>query len=95
MGFLPKDRRDASELGMGLMTDWELLHAYRRLADAGTVKPLTCPDDGTVLITRLGKDDNPLLWCMTENAFTTPGLETMRQVRAVVMEHTDDRRTSN
>jgi hypothetical protein len=78
---------------MGLMTDWELLHAYRRLSEAGTVKPLTCPDCDTVLITRLGKDDNPVLWCMTENVFINPGTTTMNQVRAVVMEHTDDRRT--
>lgn len=73
------------------MTDWELLHTYRRLADEGKVKHIACPDCGTALITRLGKDDNPVLWCMTENVFISPGHDTMSQVRAVVMEHTNDR----
>lgn len=74
-----------------MMNEWQIFHAYRRLAEAGKVKPLVCPDDGTVLITRIGpQDDKLVLWCITEDRFITPGIDLRDRVLAVVKEHTED-----
>lgn len=71
------------------MNSWPLFHAYRHLADEGKVKHLRCPDDDYILVTRLGKDDEPALWCPLEDRLITPGLELMDRMRAVVNEHTE------
>lgn len=68
--------------------EWELVHAYRHLADEGKVKHITCPDDGEKLISRIGDDDSPVFWCPTCDTMIRPGLDMRDQMRAVVMEHT-------
>lgn len=72
------------------MNEWQIFHAYRRLSDAGKVKPLVCPDDDTILITQLGPDDKLVLWCMLEDRYITPGIDLRDRVLAVVREHTED-----
>jgi len=68
--------------------EWELVHAYRHLADEGKVKHLTCPDDGFKLVSQIGDNDDPVFWCPSCDNTITPGLDMRDQIRAVVREHT-------
>lgn len=67
--------------------NWELFHRYRKLVEQEVVRPVRCPDDDTVMVTRLGSDDEPVLWCMTCLSTLKPGLDLLQQIRAVVSEH--------
>lgn len=69
------------------MTNWELFHRYRHLVEDGKALPLLCPDDETPLVTRIGHDDEPVLWCYDCLATIKPGLDLVQRVRAVVTEH--------
>lgn len=69
------------------MTNWELFHKYRRLVEEGKAKPLICPDDTATLISRIGPDDEPVLWCHACLSSIRPGAYILQQVRAVVSEH--------
>jgi hypothetical protein len=54
------------------MNKWAVIHAYRALMRAGAVESWTCQDDETVLVSRLGVDEQPVLWCMTCGNSTVP-----------------------
>jgi hypothetical protein len=69
------------------LTNWELFHAYRRLVDKGLARPLLCPECEGYLITRIGIDDEPILWCYGCLSSLRPGLDLLTRVRAVVTEH--------
>jgi hypothetical protein len=69
------------------LSNWELFHRYRRLVDRGLAKPLVCPNCHSLLITRIGIDDEPILWCYSELTILRPGLDLIQRVRAVVTEH--------
>ena len=66
---------------------WSFFHSYRRLALDGKVLFLSCPTDNNDLITRLGTDDDVVLWCSECDTLIKPGLDVLDQVRAVVKEH--------
>jgi hypothetical protein len=68
--------------------EWSDVHEYRRLADMGLTKHLTCPDDDAKLVSRIGDDDDPVYWCPVCDTVITPGLDLRDQIRAVVMEWT-------
>lgn len=69
------------------MTNWELFHRYRHLVEEGKAKALECPNCPGILITRLGDDDEPALWCNSCLCTLKPGLNVIQQIRAVVTEH--------
>jgi hypothetical protein len=64
--------------------DFQTFHNYNRLVDRGVAKPLTCPHDGSRYVTRLGKDDEPMLECFECNAKVKPGLKSYEQIKATV-----------
>lgn len=67
--------------------EWSDVHEYRRLADYGLVKHLTCPnDDDGQLMSRIGDNDDPVFWCPVCDTVITPGLDMISQIRAVVSE---------
>lgn len=66
---------------------WELFHNYRRLVAVGKARQLTCPECENILITRLGIQDDLVLWCVGCLKTFKPGLDVIQQVRAVVNEH--------
>ena len=66
------------------MNKWELIHAYRNLAESGGVPFLKCPDDNSKLITVIGKDDEPALWCIECNTTFTPGLELFERINTLI-----------
>lgn len=72
---------------MSRMTNWEVFHRYRHLVEEGKAKGIECPNCETVMITRLGKDDEPALWCHGCDSTIQPGLNVIQQLRAVVNEH--------
>lgn len=72
---------------MSPMTNWELFHRYRRLVEDGKAKSLDCPTCESEVVVRLGKDDEPALWCYACNSYLQPGLNLIQQIRAVVTEH--------
>ncbi|QIN94005.1 hypothetical protein PP459_gp009 [Streptomyces phage Wakanda] len=67
--------------------EWELVHAYRHLAEEGKVKFLACPDCGEKLVSRIGDNDDPVFWCPRCDTMIKPGLDMRDQIRAVVREH--------
>jgi len=69
------------------VTNWELFHRYRGLVDKGQAAPLRCPECDGYLITRIGHDDEPILWCYGCLSSLKPGLDVISRVRAVVSEH--------
>lgn len=69
------------------LTNWEVFHRYRALVEDDKAKPILCPDCETTLITRIGLDDEPVLWCYDCLATIRPGLDLLQRVRAVVTEH--------
>lgn len=69
------------------LTNWELFHAYRHLVEENQAKPILCPNCEYELITRIGHDDEPILWCYGCASSIRPGLEMLQQVRAVVTEY--------
>lgn len=69
---------------------WDYFHSYRHLSEEGKVKPLTCPDDNSKLVTRTSPEDEVLLWCPSCDTVKKPGLDVFHQVRAVVLEHSLD-----
>lgn len=72
---------------MSPLTNWELFHNYRRLVEDGKAAQLLCPECDTPVVTRIGADDEPVLWCYTCLSSLRPGLDLLAQVRAVVSEH--------
>lgn len=72
---------------MSQLTNWELFHAYRRLVREDKARALECPNCPGVLTTRLGSDDEPVLWCGSCLTTVKPGTEVISQIRAVVTEH--------
>lgn len=68
------------------MTKWEAMHSYRRLAKSDKATPLTCPDDGNLYITRIGKDDEPVLYCYFCKTTVIPGISLWKQMEAILNE---------
>lgn len=69
--------------------DIQVFHAYNRLADAGLVKQLTCPDCDQVYVTRITENLDPVLACVWCNTLAQPGLRLYNDVLAVVREHSE------
>lgn len=67
--------------------EWSDVHAYRRLAQEGKVKFLSCPNDDSVLISRIGDNDEPVFWCPECDTLIKPGMDLRDQILAVVREH--------
>lgn len=69
-----------------------LFHAYNKLVRRGLVKALACDMCEQPLVTTLEKGtmidgDTLILECYACGIKTTPGLDTIADVRAVVTEH--------
>jgi transcription elongation factor Elf1 len=71
------------------MDNWQLVHAYRKLAREGKAKPFSCADCDNELMTLRARNDEPALYCGNCDLTYTPGADLMGQVRAVVYEHTE------
>ena len=69
------------------VTNWEVIHGYRALMRAGKVERWTCEDDKTVLVSRLGADDEPVLWCMTCGQSIVPTEVAYDLMIMQIMEH--------
>jgi hypothetical protein len=69
------------------LTNWQLFHLYRRLVEQNKAVSLICPNCNYELITRIGVDDEPILWCYGCLSSIRPGSDVINQVRAVVTEH--------
>ena len=67
--------------------DHQTFHKYNRLVKRGLVRPLACPHCDTTYVLRATDEGEPRLQCLGCNSLITPGLETYRQVQAVVKEH--------
>lgn len=67
----------------------QMFQRYRRLVDAGMVKPLTCGKCEQEYILRASEDGDPLLQCLNCDRMVQPGLRLYDQVCAVVREHSE------
>jgi hypothetical protein len=68
------------------MNYWRLIHNYRRLVTEERAAPLLCPDCKERLGVRLGKDDDPMLYCAACDSKFYIGADVWDQIRAVVSE---------
>lgn len=69
------------------MDRWTLLRRYQGLTRLGQALPLACANCDNDLVTMLGKDDEPVLWCpYCDNTFD-PGSTFWADVTSVVNEH--------
>ena len=71
------------------MNKWEVIHGYRALMREGRVESWTCEDDGTVLVSRLGVSDDPVLWCMTCGQSITPTMSAYDLMLMQIREHNE------
>lgn len=69
------------------MNDLRIYQQYNRLVRRGYVKPLQCKSCAVDYILRATYDGDPVLWCMSCDSRTQPGLALTDQVRSVVKEH--------
>jgi len=69
------------------LMEWSIFHNYRRLAQDGKAKPLTCPDCDNQLFTQADENNDPILWCIACDTKILPGLDMYDQIKAVVREH--------
>lgn len=61
---------------------WQALHAYDKLIDDGLADPITCPDAGSsrcvaigkTITYKVGKDGDPVLYCMSCKTKIIPGM---------------------
>jgi hypothetical protein len=72
-----------------MLSNWQLVHSYRRLVREEKVKPITCKDCEGELTTMRGRNDEPVFYCGVCDLTYTPGADLMGQIRAVVYEHTE------
>lgn len=66
---------------------FQLFHRYNKLVRRGLVKPLTCPSCDGQYSYGYGEDDILVLNCYRCGSSKSPGVDTLGNVRAVVMEH--------
>lgn len=66
------------------MTKWQAIHAFNRLVKQERVEPLKCPDDDATYVTKIGKDDEPVLHCFACESTVLPGLALWKQLGAVI-----------
>lgn len=69
------------------MDKWKLIHNYNTLTLLGKVRPVVCADCGVRLVVIIGPEDDPVLWCVTDDSEYVPGTQFWADVRAVVAEH--------
>lgn len=65
---------------------WPTIHAFNRLVREGKAVAIMCPEDEAPLLTRLGKDDEPTLWCPVCKTYFTPGVVTWQSITAILEE---------
>lgn len=53
--------------------EWQVVHKYNKLRRRGLVPQLQCKNCSAPIITRLGKDDLPMIECLFCGHKVTPG----------------------
>lgn len=66
------------------MTNWQIIHAYRRLVEQGKAVPIVHDACGVPLVSQIGPDDEPVLRCILHRATVTPGVKMWTQMREAV-----------
>ncbi len=66
---------------------FQLFHRYNKLVRRGLVQPLMCKTCAVPYVTAVDKNDELVLKCFSCSSVVTPGIGTIGNVRAVVMEH--------
>lgn len=69
------------------MDKWTLVRRFNRLAVAGLVAPICCPDCKREVVFLIGEGDDPIMYCTWDGGTFLPGLQFWSDMRAVVKEH--------
>lgn len=78
--------------GFLVMNRFIIVHTYNNLVEEGKAAPLLCPDDNIQLISMIDADtdsEDPVMWCTACDTKFRFGLDTWKQIEAVVKEHYD------
>jgi hypothetical protein len=76
----------ANDMLSSVMDKWEIIHGYRRLAEAGKAQPWECPEDQWPMVSMGDDDDEPYLWCYTCNGRVVPSLVMYQRMKATIDE---------
>lgn len=68
------------------MNKWQFLRRYEGLVRLGQAPGFLCVDHRTPLVTMIGPDGDPVLWCSYDDHSFAPGAQFWADVKAVVTE---------
>lgn len=68
------------------MDNWQLIHRYRYLVEAGEARPFLCPECNDELVTVPDTAGDVVLWCGGDDSAFIPGTMFWSDVHAVVSE---------
>jgi hypothetical protein len=67
---------------------WKLVHAYRKLAEEGKTEFMK-HECGTILVSMIGENDEPVFWCVSCDVKIVPGVWVYDQMEAAIKENSD------
>ena len=68
-------------------TSWEVAHRYQRLVRRGIAEPVMCPDCRIEYVKKIGRDDEPVFYCLRCRGTLVPGVRMMDQMRDLVKQY--------
>lgn len=69
------------------MDKWTAVKRFRTLVAEQKVAPITCPDCKKEYVWLIDPDDEPILYCATDDMTAYPGIIFWQEMTAVVKEH--------
>jgi len=72
-----------------MLTKWQAIHKHKKLVQQGTAMPIRCPNEEAIYITRIGQDEEPVLYCYMCKTTVIPGLWLYKQLEAAINEKID------
>ena len=64
------------------MVTFQEINLYNKLAKKGLVQKITCPfDESDIVITKIGKDDEPIIYCISCSSNFDLGINTQKRIK--------------
>jgi hypothetical protein len=64
------------------MVTFQEINLYNKLAKKGLVQKITCPfDESDIIITKIGKDDEPIIYCISCSSNFDLGINTQKRIK--------------
>jgi hypothetical protein len=67
------------------MITFQDIHLYNKLARKGFVQKITCPfDESDIIITKIGKNDEPIIYCISCSSNFDLGTNTQKRIKDAI-----------